>query len=178
MKKELLKILLISIFLAIFIVLFQITLYESLTIVLFIGITVTFTAGADKTKTPNYLFSAACGVGWGFIFFQMKEIFEVFGFSEQIKMILVFFIFTLAIKSVHSIFLKNTWANMVGFVFAGVIGVVYIGTDDLLKAIITLSCGILNAVISVLIADILTKQIGPKSNIADKKRYNHKLYYK
>lgn len=157
MKKELLKILLTSIFLAIFIVLFQIALYESLTIVLFIGITVTLTAGADKTKTPNYLFSAACGVGWGFIFFQMKEIFEFFGFNEQIKMIMVYCIFTLMIKLIHNIFLKNTWANMVGFVFAGVIGVVYIGSTDLLKAVIVLSCGILSAVFSIFIADILIK---------------------
>lgn len=161
MKTDLLKIAVIAIILSACIILFQTFLFKSLTLVLFVGITVTFTAGAEYKKAKNYLLSVSFGVAWGVVFLGMEHLFKQFGWNEQLAMFAVFAIFTFAVRSVHNVFIKKTWANIVGFAFAGVIGVIYGGIDQLIPVFISLYCGIIGALLSVWVSDLLIKPAKP-----------------
>lgn len=157
MKTDLLKITVIAVVLAACIVLFQALLFPALTLVLFVGITVTFTAGADRKKFPNYLLSISCGVAWGVLFHYMEHWATALGWNESVAMFAVFAVFTFAVKSTHNVFLKNSWANIVGFAFAGVIGVVYGGIEQIFPVLTALLCGVVSAVLSVWVSELLIK---------------------
>lgn len=157
MKIELLQVLIISLVTALFIVLFKLSPLTPLTLILFIGIAMVLAAGVDKKKIKNYIASGACGLFWGWVLLQLFSLTKMLAFNEGIALYVVFFVFIFTVKSIHSVLLKKTWFNHVGFIFAGVIGVVYAGTDHLPGIFIALSCGILIGFISILCATLLIK---------------------
>ena len=129
------------------------------------GICVTFSIGPKKEKLKNYLASVTCGVIWGFLFIELMSLLGSFGFSVVLITFLANFILVFAATTVHLILLAKASMNEVGFIFAGVIGVVIncgllLNPPDfknMLGVFISLICGILIAIASATVTDLVSK---------------------
>ena len=154
-----------SLFIALLVVGYSSTPYAPMTILLFVGICVTFSIGPKKENLKNYLASVTCGVIWGFLFIELMGLLGSLGLSTVVVTFLANFLLVLAATIVHLILLSKTWMNEVGFIFAGVIGVVVNCSlllnpptfANILGVFISLVCGILIAIASVMCTDLISK---------------------
>lgn len=125
---------------------YSFTPFASLMLIFFVAVCITFASDPEKEKAPNYIASMVCGVIWGFLFFQLTVLLTTAGIQASFVSFISNFMIVFGATVTHLILLQKTWMNNVGFVFAGVIGVVFTGGQSIIGIVITLLCGIMVAI--------------------------------
>ncbi|MEA4891548.1 MAG: hypothetical protein VB085_03160 [Peptococcaceae bacterium] len=87
------------------------------------GFFVSVALGLTAQRIPNCIVSVLCGFAWALLYWYLPGWLMTLGMGKIIAVVLGEFICTSSLLFIHLYFLKNTWANVVPFMFCAVANV-------------------------------------------------------